>query len=69
MEFLDKDLVSIQETRGLIRKAKEAQSKLARMSQQDIDRIVKAMLLMKILKNLLRWQMRKQDLVNGKIKY
>lgn len=42
MEFLDKDLVSIQETRGLIRKAKEAQSKLARMSQQDIDRIVKA---------------------------
>ena len=42
MEFLDKDLVSVQETRGLIRKAKEAQKKLALMSQEDIDRIVKA---------------------------
>ena len=42
MEFLDKDLVSVQETRGLIRKAKEAQKKLALMSQdvykrQDVD--------------------------------
>lgn len=42
MELVDKDLMSIQETRLLLEKAKEAQKKLAQMDQQQIDRIVKA---------------------------
>lgn len=42
MGNLDIDLQSIQEVRELIRKAKEAQKKLAGMSQVEIDRIVKA---------------------------
>lgn len=42
METLDKDLRSIQEVRDLIKKAKEAQAKLAVMTQEQIDAIVKA---------------------------
>lgn len=42
MELLDKDLVSIQEVRLLIKNAKEAQNKLSKMNQNDIDKIVKA---------------------------
>lgn len=42
MELLDKDLVSIQEVRGLLKKAYEAQKILATFSQEQIDRIVKA---------------------------
>ncbi|MCY9756964.1 acetaldehyde dehydrogenase (acetylating) [Paenibacillus alvei] len=42
METLDKDLRSIQEVRDLIKKAKEAQAKLAVMTQEQIDGIVKA---------------------------
>lgn len=42
MELLDKDLVSIQEVRGLLKKAHEAQKTLATFSQEQIDRIVKA---------------------------
>ncbi|AIG26996.1 MULTISPECIES: acetaldehyde dehydrogenase (acetylating) [Brevibacillus] len=42
MEVLDKDLMSIQEVRTLIKKAKEAQAKLASMTQAQIDSIVKA---------------------------
>lgn len=42
METLDKDLRSIQEARNLIKKAKEAQAKLAVMTQVQIDAIVKA---------------------------
>lgn len=42
MELLDKDLVSLQEVRCLIKKAKEAQMKLAEMNQEQIDKIVKA---------------------------
>ncbi len=42
METWDKDLRSIQETRNLIKKAKEAQAKLAVMTQAEIDAIVKA---------------------------
>lgn len=42
MELVDKDLMSIQEVRCLIAKAKEAQKKLAEMDQEQIDRIVKA---------------------------
>ncbi len=42
MELVDKDLRSIQETRNLIRKAKEAQKELASFSQNQIDDIVKA---------------------------
>lgn len=39
--LVDKDLVSIQETRDLLRKAKAAQKELAKMSQEQIDTIVK----------------------------
>lgn len=39
---MDKDLMSIQEVRDLIAKAKIAQKKLGEMSQSEIDRIVKA---------------------------
>ncbi|MEG2109261.1 MAG: acetaldehyde dehydrogenase (acetylating) [Clostridium sp.] len=42
MELLDKDLLSLQEVRTLIKDAKEAQKKLSNMSQEQIDRIVKA---------------------------
>ncbi len=42
MELIDKDLASIQEVRNLIRIAKAAQEKLATKSQEEIDRIVKA---------------------------
>ncbi len=42
MTLLDKDLVSIQEVRNLVRKSKEAQKKLAQMSQEQIDKIVEA---------------------------
>ncbi|OAB38344.1 acetaldehyde dehydrogenase (acetylating) [Paenibacillus glacialis] len=42
METLDKDLRSIQEVRNLIKNAKEAQAKLAVMSQEQIDAIAKA---------------------------
>ena len=42
MELKDKDLLSVQETRTLLGQAYEAQKELARMSQQQIDGIVKA---------------------------
>lgn len=42
MELLDKDLLSVQEVRTLIKNAKEAQKELAKMSQGQIDVIVKA---------------------------
>jgi acetaldehyde dehydrogenase (acetylating) len=42
MELMDRDLVSIQETRNLIRQAKAAQKILAAMSQNEIDKIVRA---------------------------
>lgn len=43
MKLEDKDLISIQETRNLIKQAKLAQAKLAQLSQEEIDTIVKAM--------------------------
>jgi hypothetical protein len=43
MMKIDKDLLSIQEVRNLIEKAKEAQKILATYTQQEIDKIVKAM--------------------------
>jgi acetaldehyde dehydrogenase (acetylating) len=43
MGLHDKDLLSIQEVRDLLGKAKEAQAKLKEMSQCEIDRITKAM--------------------------
>ena len=43
MMRIDKDLMSIQEVRNLIQKAKEAQKILSDFSQEEIDRIVKAM--------------------------
>lgn len=42
MQLTDKDLISIQEVRNLMKEAKEAQKKLAEMTQEQIDRIVKA---------------------------
>ncbi|PEX93268.1 acetaldehyde dehydrogenase (acetylating) [Bacillus cereus] len=42
MEMYDKDLRSIQEVRHLVKKAKSAQRKLATMSQENINKIVKA---------------------------
>lgn len=42
MTLLDKDLVSIQEVRTLVKSAKIAQQKLQSMSQEQIDKIVKA---------------------------
>ncbi|NWL86588.1 MULTISPECIES: acetaldehyde dehydrogenase (acetylating) [unclassified Paenibacillus] len=42
METLDKDLRSIQEVRDLIKKAKHAQVKLAAMTHEQIDAIIKA---------------------------
>ena len=41
MEF-DKDLRSIQEVRNLVAKAKAAQEEYAHFSQEQVDRIVKA---------------------------
>ena len=43
MELADRDLLSIQETRNLIRAAKAAQKKLAALSQAQIDAICAAM--------------------------
>lgn len=42
MELKDKDLLSVQETRMLLEKAREASRQLAQMNQQQIDTIVKA---------------------------
>lgn len=42
MTLLDKDLISIQEVRTLVRKSKVAQEELAKMNQEQIDKIVKA---------------------------
>lgn len=43
MMRIDRDLLSIQEVRNLIEKAKEAQKILATFTQQEIDNIVRAM--------------------------
>ncbi|MFX3624388.1 MAG: acetaldehyde dehydrogenase (acetylating) [Ectobacillus sp.] len=42
MELFDKDLISIQEVRGMVAKAKGAQQQLAQMSQKQVDLIVQA---------------------------
>lgn len=42
MKIADKDLLSIQETRDLVEKAKKAQNKLNELSQEQLDKIVKA---------------------------
>ena len=42
VELTDKDLVSIQEVRNLLKRATEAQKQLAKMSQEQIDKITKA---------------------------
>lgn len=43
MEILDKDLLSIQETRSLVIKAKKAQDEFKNFSQEKIDKIVEEM--------------------------
>ena len=40
--MVDKDLLSIQEARSLVRAAKKAQTELAQLDQEHIDRVVKA---------------------------
>ncbi len=42
MQLIDKDLLSIQETRQLIATAKKAQEAFAEKSQEEVDRIVKS---------------------------
>ena len=42
MKLIDKDLMSMQEVRELVGNAKEAQKELARMDQDQVDRIVKS---------------------------
>lgn len=42
MQLVDKDLMSVQETRQLIAAAKQAQREYASKSQEEVDRIVKA---------------------------
>ncbi len=42
MKLIDKDLMSMQEVRELVGNAKEAQKELARMDQEQVDRIVKS---------------------------
>ena len=64
MDF-DKDLQSIQEVRWLVAKAVVAQKELAKMSQQQVDGIAKA------IADAVwrRWPWRKPDLVYGRIRY
>ena len=42
MQLYDKDLLSVQEVRELVEKAKAAQQELAAKSQAEVDRIVKS---------------------------
>ena len=42
MQLYDKDLLSVQEVRELVEKAKTAQQELAAGTQADVDRIVKS---------------------------
>lgn len=42
MQLYDKDLLSVQEVRELVEKAKAAQEQLSRKNQEEVDRIVKA---------------------------
>ncbi len=70
MELVDKDLRSIQETRNLIRKAKEAQQVLATFSQKQIDAIVQAVseATFNQREKLAKMANEEQDLVSMKIK-
>lgn len=43
MDYLDKDILSIQQTRDLLKRAKQAQKVLAGFTQEKIDSIVEAM--------------------------
>lgn len=42
MQLYDKDLLSVQEVRDLVEKAKEAQEELSHLSQEKVDEIVKS---------------------------
>ncbi len=42
MQLIDKDLLSMQEVRELVERAKQAQQELAQMDQTQVDRIVRA---------------------------
>ena len=42
MQLYDKDLLSVQEVRDLVEKAKKAQQEFAQKSQEEVDAIVKS---------------------------
>ena len=42
MQLYDKDLLSVQEVRDLVEKAKTAQQEFAQKSQEEVDAIVKS---------------------------
>ena len=42
MQLYDKDLLSVQEVRDLVEKAKKAQQEFALKSQEEVDAIVKS---------------------------
>ena len=42
MQLYDKDLLSVQEVRELVEKAKAAQEELSTKSQKEVDRIVQS---------------------------
>ena len=61
MQLYDKDLLSVQEVRELVEKAKAAQEELAGKSQQEVDRIVRAIAQAGVrnARRLGKWPMRK----------
>ena len=69
---MDKDLLSIQQVRDLLKAAKTAQAIYAEFTQEQVDNIFLAASIaanqQRILKNLLKWLMKKLVVENGRIK-
>lgn len=66
MQLYDKDLLSVQEVRDLVEKAKKAQQEFAQKSQEEVDAIVKSVAEAGVrnAKDLRRWLMKRQGLVS-----
>lgn len=66
MQLYDKDLLSVQEVRDLVEKAKKAQQEFALKSQEEVDAIVKSVAEAGVRKqkDLRRWLMKRQGLVS-----
>ena len=66
MQLYDKDLLSVQEVRDLVEKAKKAQQEFAQKSQKEVDAIVKSVAKpeSEMQKDLRRWLMKRQGLVS-----